>query len=288
VPVARGFVWPCCCGPGTIGFSFLLSASGPGVTRCPTQAQIGIVRQYILSVPEDETRIPPGDDMLLDVTLVAQPVTITLDVRWSRSGAGWRDAVPWPPRLPAGEGAVVVSSVTDATHFTLARDDGDYTAAVQPAAGQTFCVYNKSTGKFARKRILSFTGTGPWPVTVDTSNDSSDATFVPVVGQRACPWSKSLDDVAKPIVDYFATLGPGEQVDSTLMFDPGTRQKRVPPTPETWPDRVTNHLVTDVLDVVAVNNAIVQEGLGTVATIGSPGIVAMQLELGDIAIFPLS
>lgn len=288
VPVGKGFAYPSCCGTGTIGLAFLLTPSGPGVSRIPTSAQIGIVRAYVLTVPDDPTRIPPGDDLLLDTTIVAQPVTIVVDVRWSQAAAGWRDSSRWPIRRAAGEGAIVVSAAADATHFTVARDSGSYVGEPQPAIGQTVCVYDVSTGTFARKRILSFTGSGPWVITVDTSNDSSDTAFVPVVGQRVSPWSKSLDDVAKPIVDYFDTLGPGEQVDPALVFDPGARQKRSPASPETYPDLVTNHVVADILDVTAVNNAIVQEGLGEQATVGTPGAVAYLLELGDIAIFPLT
>lgn len=287
VPVQKAFWYPACNGGGTGALAFVLTPGGPGTSRIPSSAQIGIVRAYILTVPEDTTRIPPGDDRLFDTTIVSQRVSLVLDIRWGQAAANWKDAARWPLRRSTGAGAIKVSAATDATHFTLSRDDATYTSETQPAAGQTVCFYNLSTGKFARKRILSFTGTGPWPIIVDTTNSSSDTTYVPIVGQRASPWSESLDDIATPILDFFDTLGPGEQLPDSLLFDPGNGQKRVPPTPDTWPAAITNHVVTSVLDVQAVANAIVQEGLGTVATVGSPGSVATLLELGDIAAFPL-
>lgn len=287
VPVQKAFGFVACNGGGTFGLAFLLTPGGPGSSRIPSSAQIAIVRAYILTVPEDTTRIPPGDDLLLDTTIVAQPVSIVVDIRWGQSSANWKDASRWPLRRANGAGAIKVSSSTDATHFSLSRDDANYSGETQPAAGQTVCLYNLSAGTFARKRILSFTGTGPWAITVDTTNNSSDTTYVPIVGQRASPWSESLDDIATPILDFFDTLGPGEQVAEADLFDPGNGKRRTPPTPETWPAAITNHIVTSILDVQSVANAIVQEGLGTVATQGSPGSVAYLLTLGDVAAFPL-
>lgn len=285
VPVQKAFAYVAPHGSGTIGIAFLLTPAGPGSSRIPTSAQIAAVRAYIKTVPEDETRIPPGDDLLLDTTIVSQPVSIVLDVRWRKGSANWKDSSRWPLRRDTGAGAIKVTAATDATHFTVARDDGNYAGETQPVAGQTVALYNKTTGSFARKRILSFTGTGPWVITVDTSNDSSDTTYVPIVGQRVSPWSESLDDLAQPILDRFDTLGPGEQTDT--FFDPGQLQRRTPASPEFWPSMITSHLATDILNVPSVGNAIVREGLGDEADPGVLGVLAYQLELGDIAAFPL-
>lgn len=286
VPVQKAFAYPAINGPGTIGIAFVLTSGGPGTSRIPSPQQIALVRNYILTVPDDPTRIPPGDDGLLDTTLISQPVPIVIDVRWSRSGSNWKEAVPWPPRRETGEGAIVVSAVTSATQFTLARDDADYDAEEpQPTVGQTIAFYDKSNARFARKRILSFTGTGPWVITVDTTHDASDTNYVPVEGQRACPWSESLDDLVEPILNYFDTLGPGEQ--RAKFFDPGVREKRFPPSPESWPSVITSHLATAILDVPAVADAVIREGLGEHANVGTPGVSAYLLELGDIAAFPL-
>lgn len=285
VAVGKAFAYPLCNGPASLGLAFVLTPGGPGTSRVPSSAQIALVRAYVLTAPDDPTRVAPEDDSLFDTTVAAQPVSVVLDVRWSQRGANWKDASRWPVRHTTGAGAIVVSSATDATHFSLGRDAGSYSGEPQPAVGQTIALYNKATGKFARKRILSFTGTGPWAITVDTTNDSSDTSYVPIVGQRACPWSESLDDLAKPILDYFDKLGPGEQF--STFFDPGVRQRRNPPSPEHWPSQTTEHLATGVLDLLSVSRAIVQEGLGVAATVGVPGVLVSLLELGDIAAFPL-
>jgi hypothetical protein len=72
------------------------------------------------------------------------------------------------------------------------------------------------------------------------------------------------------------------------FFDPGLREKRTPVSPQRYPSVVSNRLVTDVLDVPAVGDAVIREGLGTVATIGTPGATVYLLELGELVAFPLT
>ncbi len=286
VPVGKAFVFPAAAGAGGNGLAFTLTPAGPGISRIPSAAHIALVRAYLRTVPENPSRAIPGDDLLYDTTLISQPVSMVLDVKWSQSAAGWKDAARWPIRRAAGAGAIKVAAATDATHFTLARDDANYSGETQPVAGQTICFYSLLGGTFMRKRILSFTGTGPWVITCDTTNSASDTSYTPIVGQRASPWSGSIDDIALPIYQYFYTLGPGEQLSTVL--DPGGRGKRYPFSPQSWPSTITNHVVTKVLDLQAIGNSIIQEGLGVSATVGTAGATAYLLELGDIAAFPLA
>lgn len=278
--IQYAFVWPGIVATGTCGFSFTLNPARPGGSRAPNATQLAEALAYL------QGRFP-ADDGLFAIALVEQNVDLTLDVEWADGAVGWSDATPWPPYYApsAGPGAVVVSAVTSATGFTLATDDADYTGVVQPVVGQTIAVYDQSAAAFRRKRIASFTGTGPWVIVVDESNAVSDTTYTPIVGQRVCPWSDSLDDLAAPLAAYFDATGPGEMVANP--FDAGLRQKRVPRPPKQWPINVSNRAVRDVLDLASVQDAEIVDGLGTACATGSPGVSARLLRLRYLAAFPL-
>lgn len=282
VPVQKAFAYPAILGPGTMGVAFTLKPATSGASRLANATQIQQVRDYVVGMM-------PGDDQYLDIVLLAQPVPIVLDVRWATGAADWEDESPWPERRDAGAGAVVVSAVTDPTHFVLATDNGGYSGVADPVAGQTIAFFNPAgEGSFVRKRILSVTGSGPWPVVIDTSNGVSDTAFAPAVGARPCPWSDSLANLVKPVADYFGGTGPGEQ--RSVFFDPGVRERRYPYSPKDWPATVSNRLAGTLLDsteVPSVGDAVLREGLGVDAAIGVPGAVAYLLELGELVAFPL-
>jgi uncharacterized phage protein gp47/JayE len=282
VPVQAAFTYPCILGPGTTAVVFTMKPARAGASRIPNATQIARVRDYVIGQM-------PGDDGYLDVVLLAQPTDIVLDVKWADGAPGWADAAPWPPRLPTGAGAIVVNAVTDETHFQLETDNGSYTGVASPAIGQSIGFFDPNAAVFRRKKILTVTGTGPWAIVCDTQNAASDTGYKPVAGDRVSPWSDSLDTLVAPVVDHFDTLGPGEQ--RTTFFDPGVREKRSPASPRSWPSSITNRLAGELLDaatVPSVGDAVVREGLGVTAPVGSPGATAYLLELGDLAAFPLS
>lgn len=279
VAVQKAFTYPAALGPGTTAFCFTLSPAAPGSSRIPNATQIQQVRDYT-------TGQFPGDDQLLDCILQAQNVDIVVTVIWADGADDWIDPVPWPPyyTTAATPRAVVVTAATSPTSFSVDCAAGARSGAVAPQSGQSIGVYDQAAGVFRKKRILSFTGTGPWVITVDTANGVSDTTYTPVVTQRVCPWSDSLQTLVPPTLAYYGTLGPGEQFAS--FFDPGQRQRRNPRAPRSWPSTISNRLVTDYLNVEAVADAIVVEGLGTHTTVGTPGVSSFLIELGYLSAFP--
>jgi len=180
---------------------------------------------------------------------------------------------------------MVVSAVTSATAFSVDCAGGARTGAVAPQAGNNIAVYDVDGGAFRQKRILSVSGTGPWAITVDSSNGVSDTTYTPVVGQRVCPWSDSLDALIAPVIAFLGTMGPGEQFPT--FFDPGLRQKRNPPSPRFWPSVITSRLDSSILDLDEISDASIVEGLGQATTVGVPGASAYLIELGLLSAFPL-
>lgn len=285
VPIEKAFAYSAVLGPGSIAVAFTVRADAPGVSRRSSGAQEGVVDARLRS-------LFPGDDMIFVLHLLADAVTIALRVSWATEAEGWVDATPWPPyyapTASGTPGAVIVDgSVTPtATSFKLKTSNVTYTAVAQPAVGDTIAFYDPSSEAFIQKRIGSFTGTGPWVITCDATFAASDASFVPVAGQRVSPWSPSLDAVAVPVATYVDGMGPGEQL--AAFLDPSLRQKRVPSSPKAWPSVVDNRALTGALEVPEVADASAVEGIGHQAPVGTAGATAYLTELGDLAVFPLA
>lgn len=281
VPVQAPFTYPAIEGAGSTGVAFTMKPQRPGGSRVPNPVQIARVRDYVIGQM-------PGDDGYLDIVLLEQPIDIVLDIEWAEGAAGWIDATPWPERRPTTAGAVVVSAVTDSTNFTLATDNAVYSGVADPVPGQVFGFFDRNAGVFRRKTILTVGGSGPWVIACDLANAASDTSLQPENGARVSPWSDSLDSLVAPVIEHFGTLGPSEQ--RATLFDPGVREKRSPASPRSWPSTITNRLAGELLDadrVPSVGDAVVREGLGVTATVGTPGTTAYLLELGDLAAFPL-
>lgn len=278
VAVQQAFVYPAILGPGTTGLTFTLAPSAPGGDRIPSVAQLAQVEAWL------QNQVP-HDDQFFVCTLTSSPVDVAIRVAWQTGVDDWVDVVPWPPYY-AGNSAITVTAATSATAFTLGRASGNYSGAVAPLVGQTIAFFDAVGRAFVRKRILSFTGTGPWVIAVEPTNNVSDLTFVPAVGQRAMPWSASLELVVPPILSAFDTLGPGEQVAS--FFDAGSRQRRFPPPPKTWPASVGARLINGVQDLDNVADASLLEPTTPLACpVGSPGVTSYLLQFRSLSVFPL-
>ena len=271
--IQKAFTYPAVYGPGTIALVFTLQPDPTSGSRVPNTAQINAVQAALQNAF-------PADDGLFVSALVASPVDVVLEVDWAAGAAGWADVTPWPPYYSGG-GAIVVTSVTDETHFSL-----NGTTTVQPQEGQTIGFYDSTTGTFYRKQIAKggISGAGPWAITCDTTNNASDTTYKPVVGQRAMPWSDSLQSLVQPVADHFKTLGPGEQFSS--FFDVGNRQRRSP-APPAWPDTIGNRLIVGVIEAPSVGDAAMLEpSIPRVTPTGTPGVQSYLLTLGRVSAFP--
>jgi hypothetical protein len=172
--------------------------------------------------------------------------------------------------------------VTDAYHVTVGTQSGTYGAS--PAPGQTIGLWDQTGQAFAKKRILTVTGSGPWTLAFDATNTASDA-LVPTVGQKCMPWSPSLATIGPAVLAHFDGLGPGEQTATTL--DAGQRQKRNPAPPRVWPSVLNNRLTGAVQSVTAVDDAaVVAPALPHATPVGTPGVLSRLLTLSDLAVFP--
>jgi len=268
------FTFPALDGAGTIGLAFTVRPATPGASRLPNPTQIAAVRAAVVGEF-------PKDDGLISLELVAQPVAIALRVSWATTAKGWTDLQPWPSYDSTQP--IYVSAATSPTSFTLETLQG---SPAQPQVGQTLAFYDATAAVFRRKKILSFTGTNPWVVTCDTANGASDLTLTPAVNAKPSPWSDSLDALVPPIVAYFDLLGPGEQV--SPFFDAGSRQKRSPESPASWPSVLSGRLVTPLYALPAIADVqLVEPTLPYATTVGVMSVSSNLLSFSTLSAYPL-
>jgi uncharacterized phage protein gp47/JayE len=280
VSVQKSFTYPALMGGSTTCVVFTLQPEHAGGSRIPNSLQVALVESHVVGKF-------PGDDGAFFALLQNEDVDVAWTVEWNADAIGWADINPWPAYYAvspsSGPGAVQVASATSSTVFQLATANGIYTGLLQPEAGQTLAFYDPAKFTWRRKRILSFTGTGPWDITCDTTNNVSDQSYTPSVGQRACPWSDSLTTLLQGIWDYFDTLGPGEQQAS--FYDEGRRQRRQPLPPKHWPHTLTSRGLTDAITADSVDDVRVLEGDGAAPSVGTPGVLSNILKLRFVYIF---
>lgn len=277
VPVQKGFVHPAILGPGTTTIVFTIKPDTSGSSRIPNPTQLAAVLANVVGEM-------PGDEGIFSTTLIAQPTNIVLKISWA--AIGWSDLVTFPAYYVAGGQAVVVDTVASPTSFVLKSANASYVGIVGPSAGQTLAFYDQTFATFRRKRILTVGGGGPWTITCDTTNGSSDLTYSPAAGTRAMPWSDSLQSIVTGIQTYFQTLGPGEQVAS--FFDPGVRQRRQPESPGSYPSALTTRGLENAIAVTAVFDAqVLEPTLPLASTVGTPGTSSYLIEMQELSVFPL-
>ena len=282
--VEAGFVYPAGLGPGTCGIAFTVPPGYPGGNRLPSAEQMAAVLANI------ELRFS-GDDGYYMQTLSAWPSDLTMVVEWAQGAAGWADTSPWPPRLPlqrvnSGDfeeptPTVIIATPSSASAAVLSTRSTFYDDNFpSPVVGQTIGVWNRSQRKFVKKRIATVTGTGPWTVTFSTDSADSDADTV-ATGGFVVPWSDSLPLLVDPILGFFDKLGPGEQQED---FFPGKRQRRYPSVNGEWPNRTTNRLGAELLQLPSVGNVTVEEGSDLTAPSLGEGAVYL-LTVSQIGVF---
>jgi uncharacterized phage protein gp47/JayE len=279
VSVQQVFTIPCVVGPGTTCVLTTVRPLTPGGSRIPNATQRSLIEAHVVGEM-------PGDDGAFHGEIAEESADVVFTVAWDPDAQGWSDVVPWPPYYPPASGplrAIVVNTAASPSSFVLKTADSVYTSVAQPQPGQTIAFYDSPKAKFRRKRILSVVGTGPWTITADTSNDASDTGYTPVVGQRATPWSESLDALLPKLLTYFDGLGPGEQF--ATFYDVGRRQRRQPAAPKQWPHTLTAKALEGALDIPEILDRTLVEGDGATPTIGTPGVLSYMLKLRYVGAF---
>jgi len=282
VPVLQAFSYPALFGPGTTGLAFLVFPTKRGGSRSPTSQQIQRVGDHL-------DNAFGADDSILMCLLNEEPATVAFKIDWARGASGWSNPAPWPEYGAAGSAAIIVGAVTDALTFTLRTANNSYSGITAPTAGKQLAFYDTSKAQFVQKRIGTVTGSGPWQITVDTTNSASDEEYAPKLGQRVSPWSESLSLIADGVVEAFSKLGPGEMLPAVRLDE--RRRYRNPQPPAQWPYRLTQDLLEGSVSpskIGAVFDRSLVEGDGREPLVGLPGSYVNILTLGDLGVFPKS
>lgn len=284
VAMQKAFTYPAVLMAGTTCVTFTMLPQRSGGSRAPNSAQVALVESHLYGEF-------PGDDGLMMGLIADQPTDVVYGVEWTDAAVGWADLAPWPKWYPvaptSGPGAVVVILASSATSFSLGTTNGIYTDVRTPQVGQSLAFYDQASFTWRQKRIATIIGSGPWAVTCDTANNASDVSYVPALGQRACPWSDSLESLLPGLWRYFDTLGPGEQRAS--FYDAGRRQRRQPQAPGDWDHSTTTRGLSDAAEeAAAVADVEVLEGDDVTPAIGVPGVLSYQLLLRWVSVFPKS
>jgi hypothetical protein len=274
--VQKAFTYPAVFGPGTTAFCFTLRPSTPGAGRIPNGAQINLALATLLGRE-------PADDGIFAPVVMGQPLDVVYRVSWSTGAAGWANEPRWPP-YTSPKVTVSASPAPLATAFTVGTSGGPIDA---PVPGQTIAVFDRASKLFKRKRIDLVTVVTPgqeWGLSFSTVNLASDVVYVPAAGQAVSPWSDSLDLLAEPTLMHIDVVGPGEMFAS--FADPGMRQKRNPANPDTYPSTITNKIISPILALTSISNAVLLEPtIPFNTTVGVPGTLVYLIELRDLGVY---
>ena len=157
-----------------------------------------------------------------------------------------------------------------------------------PVVGQTVAVFDRPNKTFRAKRIETVTIITPgqeWQLTCSTVNLASDTTYTPIAASDFCPIPQRFAElIVEPTLTFVDGFGPGEMYAS--FVDPGLRQRRNPPNPDSYPSTVTNKLVSPILALPSISNAVVLEPtIPHTTPIGTPARSCNLLELTDLAVY---
>lgn len=273
--IQKAYTYPAVFGPGTMAFAFTLRPSVVGASRIPNGAQINLAIATLLGRE-------PADDGIFALVTVSQALTVVYRVTWSSGAAGWANDPRWPAYTSPAV-TVDAAPAPTATAFSVSTVGGPID---DPIAGQTIAVFDRANATFRNKRIDTVVITTPgqaWDLSFSTVNLASDVTYTPIAGQVVSPWSDSLNLLVTPTLSYFDLFGPGELF--ATFVDPGMRQKRNPTNPDSYPSTVTNKIMSSILALPSIGNAVLLEPtIPFDTTIGTPGTLVYLLELTDLGV----
>lgn len=171
-------------------------------------------------------------------TVVNEPVDVSIAIAAPNSpaadppgaGGGWIDAVPFP--VLASPGYVAVSNIVSSIEIEVSSD-------VPPVNGASISWVSTDDWKLRTAKILSFTGSNPYTLILDTpftSDNGIDIAF----GDWVFPAAENMPAYVDALFAAFAELGPGEKT-NLAGFLP--RALRKPSPADSWPYEIKSPLL---------------------------------------------
>lgn len=238
--VGKGFAFPCPSGPASVQVCVTGAPSLTNKSRAVDALVMStvILPALIAQIPEYvQLTLTTPSDVDLDVSIgLAIPAAASA----GGPGGGWLDAAPWP--VKASQGYADVTAVVNSTQFTINAD-------VAPTANVSrICWLSPFDWTLYAGTVVSFTGSGPYQVTVDQP-------FVGIaVGEFISPQAEQSAVYFNTLLDAFAALGPGQITNLAGLLPRALRQPLV--SLGVWPSdpiapmlRTVEDAGTEVLDV---------------------------------------
>lgn len=201
--IQKSFDYPAANGPSTLHMA---------VTRAPTKTN----KHRDVDALVMASAVVPGiiawgneffDIVMTTVANVAVDVAIGLALPSSPTaspigpGGGWIDAVPFP--VLASPGYAAITTVTSSVIVVVDSDS-------PPVVDGQVCWLSTDDWIPRTVKIVSFTGSGPYTITVDTPLVSSNAVLVQV-DDWLSPAAERSDAYYAAALTGFSLLGPGEK-----------------------------------------------------------------------------
>lgn len=205
-PNISAFIYPCYNGPATLKVV---------VTQPPNETN----RQRNVSDDLINTKIQPAVVGLIPgyaevqvISVTNQAVDVAINLALSEDGAGWIENPPYP--APQNNGYCRVTSVSNAQLIEV-------DSANEPVAGLSRIAFIDSNYRIHRARVLSFSGVGPYTLTLDA----------PLTGIATNDWifpdAANVEKYLSAVLDVFADLGPGQVTDATGLLPRALRKPDV-------------------------------------------------------------
>jgi uncharacterized phage protein gp47/JayE len=228
--VQKAFCYPAAQGPGTFHVAVVAEPTATSKSRVVSTTYLNsTIRPYIQGAyPEHAysviTTVTDVDtDLSIALTLPEAPTASI-----PGPGGGWLNGSPWPTPPDPSAPFCDVTAVTSSTVFTVNSD-------AAPVANVSKVSWLSSLEwKLYSATVVSYTGTGPYQVTLDVP-------FTGIaVGDYVWPSFEAQDEVIAALLEAFALMGPGEKTDNASLL---TRAFRHPATYASWPSTLGAHLL---------------------------------------------
>ena len=279
--VQKCFVYPAVQGPSSlqicvVGFATsFLDIVGPSAARAINATIVSsIIAPYVRGIllPAIDVQVYTTNDVATDVSF-GLSLPSSPQASPAGPGGGWLDGSPWPAISGTGYTKAAVTATTSSTVFTV-------DAPTAPIAGVSRIAWvNSANWKIYSAKVVSFTGTGPYTITIDTpfTGIATNEFIFPQCARQA--------DYIKAILTAFSKMGPGEK---TSVADILQRAFRHPSPNLTWPASVDASQLRALTDSgpEVLSATYFFRSTTTPAVPGSPTSPPNQLIPGRLALYP--
>lgn len=226
--VQKAFCFPAVQGPATVHVAVAAAPTDTNKSReVDTSKLNSTVRPYIAGAYPEHVHlvVTTVNDVNADVAF-ALTIPEAPTASPAGPGGGWLDGTPWPVPSTTAPMHCDVTAVTSSTVFTV----NSSTAPVALANGTSRISWLSPTDwKLYTAQVVSFTGTGPYTITIDTPFPNI------AVGCLIWPQFAFQQDVVDAVLESFELLGCGEKSANAFALIRGYRRPR---PSASWPSQI--------------------------------------------------